>query len=337
LARESLRYRAVEYLLKNNLDRDMLMTALKRAAHEREQRLKLRRAGNGSDIKTASLTIAVLLQSFLEGSNSGGQQVEKVLSEKGLLEHFAFTVIKLSYGLIQSNLQGFLDQNELQKIIEWQKEITHNIGRSLFKNFIVLEMDKNTILGFTWDIAETEWDNSLALFEEQLVKTSAKITRVSLEIMPSLWYADIKCGENPAAVFRRLSSSFDSEKLRGHTDRVDRARKYVLDHLAEQITLEDVSEYACLSPGYLSSLFKKEFGQSLIEFINTAKVNRACVLIREGKHRIKEISDMLGIENTYYFSRLFKQFTGLTPSAYKAKTQDNSYEEENTHEHNVTT
>lgn len=85
--------------------------------------------------------------------------------------------------------------------------------------------------------------------------------------------------------------------------------------------LQDVADHVNISPSYLSALFKKAYGQNLVDFINQTKVQRACELIREGKYRIYEISYMLSFENAYYFTKVFKKHTGCTPTEYQRREQ----------------
>lgn len=99
-----------------------------------------------------------------------------------------------------------------------------------------------------------------------------------------------------------------------------RARQYLNAHIGEKVTLKDVSDYLHLSPNYLSSLFKKEMGKGFVEFFNEIKIRRAMELISAGNWRIYEVSSQLGFENSYYFSKVFKKFTGLTPTEYEEKT-----------------
>lgn len=99
-----------------------------------------------------------------------------------------------------------------------------------------------------------------------------------------------------------------------------RARQYLNTHIGERLTLKDVSDYLHLSPNYLSSLFKKEMGKGFVEFFNEIKIRRAMELISAGSYRIYEVSSQLGYENSYYFSKVFKKFTGLTPTEYEEKT-----------------
>lgn len=98
---------------------------------------------------------------------------------------------------------------------------------------------------------------------------------------------------------------------------VEKARQYVLNHIEDRLLLQDVADEVCISAGYLSTLFKKQYNQSFVSFINQAKVEYACKLIREHKYLISDISCRLSFENAYYFARVFKKYMGMTPSEYE--------------------
>lgn len=101
------------------------------------------------------------------------------------------------------------------------------------------------------------------------------------------------------------------------SDLVARAKEFVRDNLDRRISLNDAAAHAGVSAGYLSSLFKKQEGQNFIDYVNGKKIRRACELIREGGLRFNEISYMLGYENAYYFSKVFRRCVGMTPSEYQ--------------------
>ena len=98
---------------------------------------------------------------------------------------------------------------------------------------------------------------------------------------------------------------------------VEKARQYVLEHVEERISLQDVADEVNISAGYLSTLFKKQYNQSFIGFINQVKVERACELIAEKKYLISEISYRLAFENAYYFAKVFRRYTGMSPSEWE--------------------
>ena len=96
----------------------------------------------------------------------------------------------------------------------------------------------------------------------------------------------------------------------------DRARSYILSHIQEHISLSSVADAANVSPGYMSQFFKKNMGISLVDYINQMKVQKAKELIKQGSDKINEIATILGYDNIYYFSKVFKKITGITPSEY---------------------
>jgi two-component system response regulator YesN len=109
------------------------------------------------------------------------------------------------------------------------------------------------------------------------------------------------------------------------SDLAEKARNYVIKNVEKRIMLQDVADYVNLSPNYLSALFKKEYQQNFVEFINETKMEWACTLIREGKYRIYEVSYMLGFDNAYYFTKVFKKYTGLTPTEYQRNVRPSSH------------
>ena len=116
-----------------------------------------------------------------------------------------------------------------------------------------------------------------------------------------------------------LTAQLGQNDSAGRNALLEKARQYVRDNVDKRILLQDAADYVCLSPGYLSALFKKQYNQSFVDFINEEKCRRACELICQEKHRINEISYMLGFENAYYFTRVFKRHTGMTPTEYQRK------------------
>lgn len=92
------------------------------------------------------------------------------------------------------------------------------------------------------------------------------------------------------------------------------------EHLHEQIVLQDIADTFAVSSNYLSQTFKKHMGIGLIEYSNRQKIEEAKRLLQESTLKLYEISDMLGFNNSFYFSRVFKKVTGMTPKDYRNKT-----------------
>ncbi len=74
-----------------------------------------------------------------------------------------------------------------------------------------------------------------------------------------------------------------------------------------------------ITPNYLSSLFKRQLGQNFMDYVNATKVKYACALLQDGTHMVYEVSHMLGYDNAYYFTKVFKRYMNMTPTEYQAR------------------
>lgn len=117
--------------------------------------------------------------------------------------------------------------------------------------------------------------------------------------------------------FKNTISAFIKVSKNEKSDPVELAKQYVLENIENRISLPDVAKYVSISAGYLSTLFKKQYHQNFVDYINEEKSKHACKLISENKYSMYEISYKLGFENAYYFSRIFKRYIGMTPSEYQ--------------------
>lgn len=85
--------------------------------------------------------------------------------------------------------------------------------------------------------------------------------------------------------------------------------------------MKDAAKEIGVSGAYLSTLFKREVGQNLIEFINIRKMQMAKDLLEQGK-LVYEVSDLLGFENVTYFSKVFKKYEGVAPDSYRRNVME---------------
>lgn len=96
-----------------------------------------------------------------------------------------------------------------------------------------------------------------------------------------------------------------------------KSQEFILKHYSEDISLEKISESVYMSSYYLSSLFKKETGQNLSDFIKEVRINAACRLLHESKLKIFEVGENVGYKDPKYFCRIFKKVVGISPTDFK--------------------
>lgn len=84
------------------------------------------------------------------------------------------------------------------------------------------------------------------------------------------------------------------------------------------LDVNSVCDYFYTSSSTLTRLIKKETGMNFSDFLTKIRMNNAIRLLAEGeRYNIKEISARVGFSSQHYFSRAFKNFTGLSPKQYK--------------------
>ncbi len=97
---------------------------------------------------------------------------------------------------------------------------------------------------------------------------------------------------------------------------VHKAKEYIKEYLGEQIDLNSVAEHVFLSPSYFSKVFKDTESITFIEYVIRERLERAKAYINEGD-KMSVVAAKVGYLNYNYFTKLFKNITGMTPGEYK--------------------
>lgn len=116
-----------------------------------------------------------------------------------------------------------------------------------------------------------------------------------------------------AEAFENIGVSTDSCKF------VHQAAVYFSEHYGKLFTMEDMAEYFGLNKDYFGKQFKQIMGVTFSSFSSVLKIAYAKELMRTGNYKTYEISDILGYSSTDYFTKIFKEITGETPSVYRLK------------------
>ncbi|MEM6517602.1 MAG: AraC family transcriptional regulator [Bacteroidota bacterium] len=92
---------------------------------------------------------------------------------------------------------------------------------------------------------------------------------------------------------------------------------YIKEHLRDTLTVQDLSEQACMSESNFYRVFKQEMGISPVDYINQLRIEKAKALIRENECDLTEVFLACGYKNRSYFNRVFKKYVGLTPNSFR--------------------
>lgn len=116
-----------------------------------------------------------------------------------------------------------------------------------------------------------------------------------------------------------LMKSLHEQKKESKNYLVENTKKYIALHINERLSLSMVANIFSVSPNHLSQLFKKYNDCGFSEYITQTKIEESKKLLKQSNLKIYEVADQLGFENAFYFSKVFKKVTGVSPREYLNK------------------
>ena len=122
--------------------------------------------------------------------------------------------------------------------------------------------------------------------------------------------------KKPLALLEKSGQSKDSEND-FHENLLLLACRYIEEHLARQIRIDEIAQHCGLSKRHLNRIFTEYKGISLGNYIIHRKIDEARKKIMRNDRLIKDVASELGFGNISYFCRLFRKVTGKTPENYR--------------------
>lgn len=115
----------------------------------------------------------------------------------------------------------------------------------------------------------------------------------------------------------RYVQSLPGQRLRRAARRIEAAINHMLQHVNKPLRVSTLSAIAGVSVSHFFPLFKSATGCTPIDFFTHLRMRRACELLRNRNLSVKETADLLGYDDPYYFSRIFKSVMGVAPREYR--------------------
>lgn len=197
---------------------------------------------------------------------------------------------------------------------------------------------------FPWSIYWFNFNGSMAseLYSRYEMKKSSKVSfsadRILLfEKIFDLFSKRSQEGSLEYAMLLSLgaisSIIYNDLDVQNHTKKEENLiisiKNFLSKHLDKNFSLEDLSRKYNYSKSHLQARFKAETGYSLLVFFNLKKIQQAADYLNCTDLSIKEISFKVGFQDPLYFSRVFKNFMGKSPSSYKKENQKQSVSDVN--------
>ncbi|MDR2547822.1 MAG: response regulator [Lachnospiraceae bacterium] len=123
--------------------------------------------------------------------------------------------------------------------------------------------------------------------------------------------------ETKAAVTEAEICPFDPEAYQHCRKEILSVLFFIHLHYREKLTLDDIADSVNLNRSYISRLFKQETGQGIFTYLNGLRMKKAAALLAEGGTYVREVAAAVGIDDQFYFTRLFKKHYNVAPSEYQ--------------------
>ena len=226
----------------------------------------------------------------------------------------------------EQDLMAEVDEKELiQYLNEQKKLIMSNISigkiitaQKLYHN-ILEELDK---LKYSWQRRNNVVIDIMSTMNTVLWETNKELAK---SIQPFLCYTKVLSMTKIQEIKAWSDRIFDQIKLADlrSTNRggslVERAKDYICENIYKDISQEETANYLYICPSYLSRIFRKQTGESFLQYVTRIKMEKAIELLKEPQYKTYQVGEMLGYKTPRYFARLFRAHTGMNPGEYRSK------------------
>ncbi len=120
-------------------------------------------------------------------------------------------------------------------------------------------------------------------------------------------------------IMDECNKSESEESNKSITKDMAPVKKYIDDHYSENISLDILAGIFFINKFYLTRLFKKQYGVSIINYLIQVRITRAKQLLRFTDMSIENISSEIGFNDNNYFSRTFKNVEGISPREFRSR------------------
>lgn len=161
-------------------------------------------------------------------------------------------------------------------------------------------------------------DNKITTLVKYLINEIENTDEFSNAILEKITYQISVYLIRDLSLSKKASDVSIADKEGGLHSLCSRIMNYIDINVFTINNLTDISKITNYSYGYISTVFKKTTGKTLSDYLQNKKIQAAKQLIKENKLKLCEISELLGYDSYFSFSRIFKKVCGVSPKTYQS-------------------
>lgn len=107
-----------------------------------------------------------------------------------------------------------------------------------------------------------------------------------------------------------------------NSDIIVRIKEYIHNNYSNELSIQILADYVFFSVNYLCKVFKDETGLTIKQYINDVRMDKAKELLKDPSNKVADVALKIGYDKIHGFLKMFKEYTGMTPSEYRKRNID---------------
>lgn len=193
-------------------------------------------------------------------------------------------------------------------------EFENEVGRVIFQDYLLIQ---------EFDFVKDIKDKVKALKPSAYIKISKLVANIGNELnnqVDGFWPCRSRSYLMELLYYIRfLHSDNDTVDVKEKTssDMVSDIIEYLSEHISERVAVEDIVKEYSINRNILNQIFIKEVSMTCMNYFEKMRMSLAQTMLAETELQIAEIADRVGYPDPNYFAKVFKKYTGVTPSKYR--------------------
>lgn len=241
--------------------------------------------------------------------------------------------LECKYSLGSNNVYDIEDLNYLERSFYYPHQELHRLTKSIMiGNTEEIEKAVHAVFHINGKDGSLSGKNVKVIYMEAMNSLLRELAGLK-EVPDEMWnrgftlyqefdkYSSLKELEDGLIRFAcDIRDQMNSAQTNSGMQVIDKVKDYVMKNYRNaEISLTSAAEFASVSTGYLSGLFKKEAGTNFVKYLTDVRMEKSMQLLRSTDMKTYEIAYETGFSNPHYFSVSFKKYTGMSPSEFRAK------------------